>query len=56
MHDNQINQSFKDITKKELATFLVLNNKSHTHVNWKKKTQNHFPGIICFVNLQGAGF
>ena len=55
MHYNQINYSFKDITKEELATFLVLNNKSHTHVNWKK-TQNHFPGIMCFVNLKGAGF
>ena len=42
VHDNQINRSFKDITKKELAIFLVLNNKSHTHANWKKKNKTIF--------------
>lgn len=35
-HYNQTNQSFKDMLKKAVATFLALNNKNHERVNWKK--------------------
>lgn len=53
VHYNQLNQSFKDTIKKELATFLLLNNKNHKHVNWKKKS---FPWNYVFVNVEEAGF
>lgn len=33
MHYNQLNQWFKDIIKKDLATFLILDTKNHKHAN-----------------------